>query len=143
MNELGNFNDGSDEFTFHHQNRLTLSRADISALAQAKAANYCGQKHRPRNHQHNPTDYTRLYLAGGFANYINIQNAINIGFIPDIPTDRITKIGNASLQGATIMLTNATKRATIEDLATRITHIELETNPNFFDHFVEGCQFKK
>ena len=43
MNELGNFNDGSDEFTFHHENRLTLSRADISALAQAKAANYCGQ----------------------------------------------------------------------------------------------------
>ena len=40
------------------------------------------------------------------------------------------------------MLTNATKRATIEHLATTITHIELETNPNFFDHFVEGCQFK-
>ena len=143
MNELGNFNDGSDEFTFHHENRLTLSRADISALAQAKAANYCGQNIVLETTGTTPTDYTRLYLAGGFANYINIQNAINIGFIPDIPPDRITKIGNASLQGATIMLTNATKRATIEDLATRITHIELETNPNFFDHFVEGCQFKK
>ena len=142
MNELGNFNDGSDEFTFHHENRLTLSRADISALAQAKAANYCGQNIVLETTKTTPADYTRLYLAGGFANYINIQNAINIGFIPDIPTDRITKIGNASLQGATIMLTNATKRATIEDLATRITHIELETNPNFFDHFVEGCQFK-
>ena len=90
-----------------------------------------------------PTAYTRLYLSGGFANYINIQNAINIGFIPDIPPHRITKIGNASHQGATIMLTNATKRATIEQLATQITHIELETNPNFFDHFVEGCQFKR
>ena len=143
MNELGNFNDGSDEFTFHHENRLTLSRADISALAQAKAANYCGQNIVLETTKTTPTDYTRLYLAGGFANYINIQNAINIGFIPDIPTDRITKIGNASLQGATIMLTNATKRATIEDLTTRITHIELETNPNFFDHFVEGCQFKR
>ena len=143
MNELGNFNDGSDEFTFHHENRLTLSRADISALAQAKAANYCGQNIVLETTKTTPTDYTRLYLAGGFANYINIQNAINIGFIPDIPPDRITKIGNASLQGATIMLTNATKRQTIEQLATQITHIELETNPNFFDHFVEGCQFKR
>ena len=142
MNELGNFNDGSDEFTFHHENRLTISRADISALAQAKAANYCGQNIVLETTQTTATDYTRLYLAGGFANYINIQNAINIGFIPNIPTDRITKIGNASLNGATIMLTNATKRATIEQLATTITHIELETNPNFFDHFVEGCQFK-
>ena len=34
-------------------------------------------------------------------------------------------------------------RATIETLTKSITHIELETNPNFFDHFVEGCQFKK
>ena len=143
MNELGNFNDGSDEFTFHHENRLTLSRADISALAQAKAANYCGQNIVLETTETTPTDYTRLYLAGGFANYINIQNAINIGFIPDIPPDRITKIGNASLQGATIMLTNATKRQTIEQIAATITHIELETNPNFFDHFVEGCQFKK
>ena len=143
MNELGNFNDGSDEYTFHPENRLTISRADISALAQAKAANYCGQNIVLETVGTTPTDYTRLYLAGGFANYINIQNAINIGFIPDIPLPRIHKIGNASLQGATIMLTNATKRATIEQLTQQITHIELETNPNFFDHFVEGCQFKR
>ena len=143
MNELGAFNDGSDEFTFHHKNRLTLSRADISALAQAKAANYCGQNIVLETVGTSPADYTRLYLAGGFANYIDPQNAINIGFIPDIPIQRITKIGNASLQGATIMLTNATKRAKIEHLTQQITHIELETNPNFFDHFVEGCQFKK
>ncbi len=143
MNELGNFNDGSDEYTFHPENRLTLSRADISALAQAKAANYCGQNIVLETVGTTPTDYTRLYLAGGFANYINIQNAINIGFIPNIDPQRIQKIGNASLRGATIMLTNATKRATIEHLTKTITHIELETNPNFFDHFVEGCQFKK
>ena len=143
MNELGNFNDGSNEYTFHPENRLTISRADISALAQAKAANYCGQNIVLETVGTTPTDYTRLYLAGGFANYINIQNAINIGFIPNIDPQRITKIGNASLRGATIMLTNATKRATIEHLTQQITHIELETNPNFFDHFVEGCQFKK
>ena len=143
MNELGNFNDGSDEFTFHHQNRLTISRADISALAQAKAANYCGQNIVLETTETTTDDYTRLYLAGGFANYIDIQNAIDIGFIPNIDPTRIHKIGNASLQGATIMLTNATKRATIETLVADITHIELETNPNFFDHFVEGCQFKK
>ncbi len=142
MNELGSFNDGSNEYTFHQENRLTLSRADISALAQAKAANYCGQNIVLETVGTHITDYSRLYLAGGFANYINIQNAINIGFIPNIDPQRITKIGNASLQGATIMLTNATKRATIENLVRDITHIELETNPNFFDHFVEGCQFK-
>ena len=143
MNELGNFNDGSDEFTFHYENRLTLSRADISALAQAKAANYCGQNIVLETVGTDIDDYDRLYLAGGFANYINIQNAIDIGFIPNIAPERIAKIGNASLNGATIMLTNASKRAAIERLTKTINHIELETNPNFFDHFVEGCQFKR
>ena len=143
MNELGAFNDGSGEFTFHAENGLTLSRADISALAQAKAANYCGQNIVLETVGTATTDYARLFLAGGFANYINIENAIDIGFIPDMPISRIAKIGNASLQGATIMLTNAAKRAAIEELTKSINHIELETNPNFFDHFVEGCQFKK
>ena len=139
MNELGAFTDGYTRYTFHPDNRLTLSLADISALAKAKAANYCGQNIVLETTGTPITDYTRLYLAGGFASYINTRNAIDIGFIPNIDPNRIHKIGNASLQGATIMLTNATKRATIEDLARRITHIELDTNPNFFDHFVEGC----
>ncbi len=114
------------------------------SIAPAKPANYCGQNIVLETTETTPTDYTRLYLADYFANYIIIRNAINTRFIPDIPVQRITKIGNASLQGATIMLTNATKRATIETLAATITHIELETNPNsnFFDPFVECCQFK-
>ena len=41
------------------------------------------------------------------------------------------------------MLTNASKRATVEHLTQHITHIELEANPNVFNHFVEGYQFKK
>ena len=142
MTELGSFVDGSFEYTFHPDNRLTLSRADISNLAQAKAANYCGQNIVLETVDAELSDYSRLYLAGGFANYISIDNAIAIGFIPSFDPHRITKIGNAALQGATIMLINATKRAAIEELAKSVIHIELETNPNFFDHFVEGCQFK-
>ena len=142
MNVLGAFNDGSDEFMFHAGNRLSLSRADVSALAQAKAANYCGQNIVLDNSGKHIGDYSRLYLAGGFANYINVENAIAIGFIPNISPAKVHKVGNASLRGATIMLTSAEKRAAIENLVKTIRHIELETDPNFFDHFVEGCQFK-
>ena len=91
MNELGAFTDGSIHHTFHPENRLTLSRADISALAQAKAANYCGQNIVLETTDTPITDYTRLYLAGGFVNDINIQNAIDIGFIPNIDPTRIRR----------------------------------------------------
>ena len=41
------------------------------------------------------------------------------------------------------MLTNASKRHAVELPTQTITRIELETNPNFFNQFVEGCQFKR
>ena len=43
MNELGAFENGVGEFVFAPEQRMSLSRADISGLAQAKSANYSGQ----------------------------------------------------------------------------------------------------
>ena len=142
MSDLGVFPDGKNEFTFAAEQGMTLSRADISALAQAKSANYCGQAIVLRSYGVDPTEIKTLYLAGGFANYINESNAVDIGFIASVPLERILKVGNASLEGATIMLTSAEMRRRIEDLAKRVEHVELETTPDFFDLFVEGCHFK-
>ena len=142
MNELGAFGDGGDRFLFAPEQGMTLSRSDISALAQAKSANYCGQYIALRHYGRPPEQIGRLYLAGGFANYVNVANAVNIGFIADFPADRITKVGNASLEGATVMLLSLEMRRKAEALVQRIQHIELETTPDFFDIFVEGCMFK-
>jgi uncharacterized 2Fe-2S/4Fe-4S cluster protein (DUF4445 family) len=85
---------------------------------------------------------TRLYLAGGFANYVDVRHAIEIGFLAPVPEDRIVKVGNASVQGAREVLLSRRKRDGIEQLVRRIEHVELETTPDFFEVFVEGCQFK-
>jgi uncharacterized 2Fe-2S/4Fe-4S cluster protein (DUF4445 family) len=121
---------------------ITLSREDASNLAQAKAANYCGQFIVLRKFGINPADVTKLYLAGGFANYVDVHNAIEIGFLAPVPEDRIVKVGNASIQGAKELLLSRRKRQSIERLVKRIEHVELETTPDFFEVFVEGCQFK-
>jgi len=142
MDELGKFDDGSGEYEFSESNNLTLSRADISALAQAKAANYCGQAIVLREYGLPIDEFEKLYLAGGFANYVDASNAINIGFIANMPLDRVEKIGNTALEGATIMLLSTPKREEIEKLTATIEHVELETAPDFFDFFVEGCLFK-
>ena len=142
MTELGVFADGSDEFTFAPEEGMTLSRADISALAQAKSANYCGQAIVLDRYGMEPGQVSRLYLAGGFANYISERSAVDIGFIASVPLERIAKVGNASLEGATIMLTSATMRRRMEELVRRVEHVELETAENFFEMFVEGCHFR-
>jgi uncharacterized 2Fe-2S/4Fe-4S cluster protein (DUF4445 family) len=121
---------------------ITLSRDDASNLAQAKAANYCGQFIVMREFGVNPADVKKLYLAGGFANYVDARNAIDIGFLAPIADERIVKIGNAAVQGAREVLLSRKKRESIEDLVKKIEHVELETTPDFFEIFVEGCQFK-
>ena len=64
---------------------ITFSREDASNLAQAKAANYCGQYIVLRHFGCVPADIKTLFLAGGFANYVNLQDAIEIGFLGPRP----------------------------------------------------------
>ena len=142
MNELGVFSDGSSEFSFAPDRGMSLSRSDISALAQAKSANYSGQWIVLRRYGVPIDQIARLYLAGGFANYVNVKNAVDIGFIADIPEEKVVKVGNAALEGATIMLMSGKMRKVAEDMVGRIEHVELETTSDFFDIFVEGCMFK-
>ena len=142
MNELGAFRNGDSEFVFAPEQQMSLSRADISALAQAKSANYSGQFIVLRSYGLPIDSISKLYLAGGFANYVNVENALSVGFIANVPADRIHKVGNAALEGATIMLVSSRLRRRMEELASTVEHIELETTPDFFDIFVEGCMFK-
>ena len=141
MNELGAFRNGDSEFRFAPDAGLSLSRADISALAQAKSANYSGQYIALRKYGVPVERVSKMYLAGGFANYIDAANAVSIGFVANMPIERIVKVGNASLEGATIMLLSGELRRRMERMARGVEHIELETTPDFFDIFVEGCMF--
>ena len=142
MNELGAYENGEREFIFAPEAGMGLSRADISALAQAKSANYCGQFITLRKYAQPLESISRLYLAGGFANYLNVSNAVGIGFIANFPGERVFRAGNAALEGATIMLLSQRLRQRAETLVQSIEHIELESTPDFFEIFVEGCMFK-
>ena len=143
MTPKGVFPNKVYELSIVPERGITFSREDASNLAQAKAANYCGQMIVLRKFGINPRDITKLYLAGGFANYVNVRNAIEIGFLAPVPEERIEKIGNASVQGAKEVLLSRRKRQTVEALVKQIEHVELETTPDFFEVFVEGCQFKQ
>jgi len=121
---------------------ITFSRTDASNLAQAKAANVCGQLIVLRAAGLAPAAIERLYLAGGFANFIDVRNAIAIGFLAPVAEERVVKIGNAAVHGARAVLVSLTRRRALEESVRTMQHVELETTPDFFDVFVEGCQFK-
>ena len=93
--------------------------------------------------------YILILIEYFFANKLyefSLKNKIgiilNIGFIIDLPNAEVIKIGNGSLEGATLMLLSKKLRNSIENLVKTIEHVELETTKDFFNFFVEGCQFK-
>jgi uncharacterized 2Fe-2S/4Fe-4S cluster protein (DUF4445 family) len=140
MNGQGRFTDDSHAFELGHG--LSLSEADVNELAQAKGANAAGVRVLAETYGVPLHRIERLYLAGGFARHIDVAAARRIGLVPDLPDDRIVKVGNAALLGASMALLSRSRRAELESLVRRVRHVRLETHPHFFEFFVEGCQLE-
>ena len=141
MDPDGRFAGNVPELPIAPEHDIGLTRSDASQLAQAKAANASGQALLLEVLRLTPGDLRGMYLAGGFAQYIDVRNAVDIGFMIPVPGDRVHKIGNASLRGARAMLLSGRRRAALDQFVRRIEHIELEEMPSFFDRFVDGCRF--
>jgi len=83
-----------------------------------------------------------FYLAGGFGRHLNVEASKRIGLVPGLDSSKIVQAGNTAIEGATIALLSKSKRQELEDLVKKVEHCRLETHPDFFNFFVEGCQFK-
>ena len=142
MSERGGFGSGIPEIRIVESPRITLSRADVGHLSIAKAATAVGQRVLLRRLGLRPGDLDRVYLAGGFANALDIRSAIEIGLLVDAPIERIIRAGNASIAGARALLLSRGRRVALDDLVRRIEHVELESEPDFFDLFTDGCLFE-
>lgn len=120
---------------------ISLSESDINELAQAKGANAAGIRVLADVYGISLQGIHRLYLAGGFSRHLDIDAARRVGLIPDLPADRVVKVGNASLEGAALALLSKSRREALEEKVKSVEHVRLETHPRFFDFFVDGCQF--
>lgn len=80
-----------------------------------------------------------VYFSGAFGNYINKENAITIGLIPEVGLDQVKNIGNGAITGANIALINRQSRKLLDALAQRITYIELNAEPSFMDRYTSSC----
>jgi uncharacterized 2Fe-2S/4Fe-4S cluster protein (DUF4445 family) len=141
MNELGRFED-SGSIVVDAANNVSFLETDVNELAQAKGANVAGLQVVFSNYGIDFDEIDVFYLAGGFGRHLSADAAARIGLIPEIPREKLVQSGNAAIEGATIALLSKTKRAELEALVRRVEHCRLETHPDFFNFFVDGCQFK-
>ncbi|HLA86003.1 MAG TPA: ASKHA domain-containing protein [Thermoguttaceae bacterium] len=87
-------------------------------------------------------DVEKVFLAGGFGNFIRRSNAQRIGLLPtNIPRHRIRYQGNTSLAGARLAALSRTARVQAEQLARRTEHVDLSGDPDFQNVFAESMIF--
>lgn len=144
MNDMGRFRDDVHRIALYQdQDRdVYLLESDVNELAQAKGANVAGLQVVFSSYGIDFDDIDVFYLAGGFGRHLDVEASKRIGLIPSLDSTKIVQAGNTAIEGATIALLSETKRRELEELVKKVQHCRLETHPNFFDFFVEGCQFK-
>jgi ABC-type antimicrobial peptide transport system permease subunit len=81
-----------------------ITEDDIENLKRAKGAIYSAMISLLDKVGKRPSDLRRIYIAGGFGSYINVESAVSIGLLPDIERSLYTYIGNSSLAGARLSL---------------------------------------
>ena len=77
-----------------------------------------------------------LFVAGGFGNYLNVQKAIAIGLLPDLPKEKIRFVGNSSLAGARLALVSEEAFQKCIHVSRSMTNIELTNYQPYMDEYI-------
>ncbi|MDD4108901.1 MAG: ASKHA domain-containing protein, partial [Prolixibacteraceae bacterium] len=111
-----------------------LTQKDIREFQLAKAAIAAGLQILMNLLNITYDEIDKVYIAGGFGNFLNIQNVIRTGLI-ETSEDKIVKFGNTALIGAKMFLFR--DENFINRILNLTSHINLEGDPDFQDIYIE------
>ena len=134
--------DGMLEFVLVHASRsdtgkdIVVTQADLANMLSAKAAIYAGTEVLARAIGLDFDKVERIYIAGGFGNYLDRVKAVAIGLIPDLPVEKIRFVGNTSILGADLGLLSESTWQELHAIAEAVTYYDLSSYPNYYDEFL-------
>ena len=114
---------------------IVITEADLATFIRSKGAIYAAANTLMSHLGFSFEDLDTVYISGGFGNYLDVQNAILIGLLPDLPPGKFKFIGNGSITGAEMCLLSEEALGEVEELARKMTYFELSTDPKFMDEF--------
>jgi uncharacterized 2Fe-2S/4Fe-4S cluster protein (DUF4445 family) len=119
-------------------NDIVITAVDIDNLIRAKGAIFAGYQVLAQG-VGVPLEVTEQMLIGGsFGKYINIEKAIEIGLLPDMPWERFNFLGNTSVKGSYYALLDSKALKRIQNIANRMTYIELSADNTFYEAFMSA-----
>ncbi|MGD2105942.1 MAG: ATP-binding protein, partial [Anaerolineae bacterium] len=114
---------------------IVITNVDLNNLMRAKAAIYAGFSILARSVGLTLDVVERVLIGGAFGQYIDVEKAIQIGLLPDMPYDSFEFLGNTSVRGAYMALLSREKRERVAEVGEMMTYLELSADNTFFDEF--------
>lgn len=120
-----------------------LTPKDIRMLQLAKSAICAGILTLLKTEKTEINSISKLYIAGGFGSYLNLDSASRIGLIPRAMAEKAETVGNAALGGAAMLLLDRSAIAEAERVARDAFTVELSSNPIFSDLYTSGMMLEE
>jgi uncharacterized 2Fe-2S/4Fe-4S cluster protein (DUF4445 family) len=117
---------------------IAITQVDIENLLRAKAAIYAGFNVLADSVGVPLETVERVLIGGSFGKYINVEKAIDIGLLPDMPWERFHFLGNTSVKGAYLSLIDSAARDEIGEIASAMTYVELSADNSFYEAFTSA-----
>jgi len=117
---------------------IVITHVDVDNLLRAKAAIYAGYTVLAERVGVPLESVERFLIGGSFGKYINVEKAVQIGLLPDLPWEQFQFLGNTSVKGAYLALLNRNERARVTEIASRMTYIELSADNLFYEAFTSA-----
>lgn len=126
----------------HLSERVYLARSDIREVQLAKAAIASGIRILAEQAGAAFEDIEKVYLAGGFGNFIGLDSACRIGLLPAALRAKIVPVGNAAGSGSVRLLVSEQARRRAEALRQATRCVELAATPDFNDVYTDELLFE-
>lgn len=120
---------------------IVITQKDVSEIQLAKAAIAAGTKVLLEEAGLEIEDIDRIIVAGAFGTHLNLESAVKIGMLPDLPLEHYQQVGNAAGGGARMALLSLPARERAEKIARKIKYIELAAMPQFSNSFLSLMRF--
>ena len=120
---------------------IVVTEPDIDNIKRSKGSIFAASSVLLRRLGLTFNDVQQFYAAGGFGTYLDMEKAITIGLLPDIPRDKFQFIGNSSLAGAREILLSYEAKRQAEEIARKMTYFELSVEPVYMDEYISALFF--
>lgn len=133
--------EGQTAFLLDKASGIVFTQNDVRELQLAKGAIFAGINVLLKEMEIQTSDIGKVYLAGGFGNYMDIASAAALKLIPQGLQEKVVSIGNGAGNGAVMALKSDAFYRNLKKAKKRIEYLELSSIPDFQTEYIKALDF--